>query len=222
MGEVHQASIPHGGLDLEMRIACVLKSGGDYHPWHVYALRDMCQRWLPEQEFVCLTDMQPLDCATAPLKHQLKGWWSKLELFDTFHEGETLFMDLDTVVRGHCTELLQLLAGKNFVILHDFYRVKHDLKAMGSGLMFWRGDYRWLFEMFMSERPDCRLKGDQSFLEEAFPKAGKDVEYWQDLTSEVCSFKVHIRDQSPPSTAAIVCFHGQPRPWMQKLIKYPQ
>lgn len=204
-----------------MRIACVLKSGGEYIPRHVYALRDMCQRWLPEHQFVCLTDVPDLECPTVPLKHQLKGWWSKLELFDAFNEGETLFMDLDTVVRGPCDGMLKLLAGKNFVILHDFYHLIKNPKAMGSGLMFWRGDYRWVFQLFMNERPESSLSGDQSFLEYAFKKAGMNVEYWQDFTPDVCSFKVHIRDQIPPSTAPIVCFHGQPRPWKQSLIGYP-
>lgn len=204
-----------------MRIACVLKSGGEYHPWHVYALRDMCKQWLPEHDFVCLTDVPSLDCITIPLKHQLRGWWSKMELFDTFTEGETLYMDLDTVVRGPCAKTLQQLIGKQFVILHDFYRSQWDSKAMGSGLMFWRGDYRWIFELFMSARPESRLSGDQCFLEFAFINTGRFVEYWQDFTSAICSFKLHIRDQNPPSTSAIVCFHGQPRPWNQSMIGYP-
>ena len=48
-------------------IACVLKSGGDFLPAHVYALQDMCARFLPGEEFICLTDLD-LDCPTLELK----------------------------------------------------------------------------------------------------------------------------------------------------------
>ena len=210
-----------GNFPFFMRVVCVLKSGGDYHPRHVYALRDMCSRWLPAHEFVCLTDFPTLDCETLPLQHNLKGWWSKMELFTAFTSGETLFMDLDTVVRAPCAELLAKLAGKYFVILQNFYRIHLDLKSMGSGLMFWRGDQRWIFELFMTTRPENRLRGDQDFLEQAFKSMGKSAEYWQDFTSDVCSFKLNIRDQKPASGAPLVCFHGQPRPWDQSLVPYP-
>lgn len=204
-----------------MRIACVLKSGGSYRAEHVYALRDMCKRWMPEHSFVCLTDLPDLDCQTRPLKQNLAGWWSKLELFDAFTSGGTLFMDLDTIVRGHCANLLEHLKNKDFVVLRDFGRALSFPKSIGSGLMYWRDDYRWIFEMFMLERPETFMRGDQDFLMHAFKKSGQSVEYWQDFTSDICSFKMHIRDQNPASLAALVCFHGSPRPWAQSLIPYP-
>lgn len=204
-----------------MRIACVLKTGGVYRAEHVYALRDMCQQWMPEHHFVCLTDLPDLDCETKPLQQNLAGWWSKLELFDAFTSGETLYMDLDTVVRGPCVDLLKKLENKKFVILRDFGRAFRFPKSMGSGLMFWRDDYRWIFELFMAKRPENSMRGDQDFLKHAFNHSGKPVEYWQDFTSDICSFKMHIRDQNPASSASLVCFHGSPRPWAQSLISYP-
>jgi hypothetical protein len=77
-------------------IACVLKSGGDYEPKHVYALQAQCAKFLPGEDFVCLTDMD-LDCATIPLVNDWLGWWSKVELFRL---PSALYMDLDTILVG--------------------------------------------------------------------------------------------------------------------------
>jgi hypothetical protein len=205
----------------QLRIVCVLKSGGEYNARHVHALRDMCLQWMPEHKFICLTDAPDLDCDTLPLRSNLKGWWSKLELFDVFTEGNTLFMDLDTVIRGPCTEILDRLMGRSFVIVRDFYRMRTNRTAMGSCVIFWNGNYRWIFEMFLADRPEKKLRGDQDFLEQAFTAKGQGVEYVQDITHEVCNFMAHIRDQSPPSEAAIVCFHGKPRPWDQTMVPHP-
>lgn len=204
----------------ELRIVCVLKSGGEYKKQHVYALRDMCRQWMPEHRFICLSDMQNLDCETLPLLANLQGWWSKLELFDVFTEGNTLFMDLDTIIRGPCSEMITNMMGRSFVIVRDFYRRFANPNAMQSCLMFWNGNYRWIFEMFLANRPEKKLRSDQDFIEAAFSSKGKSVDYLQDITSEACNFMAHIRDQSPPSDAAIVCFHGKPRPWDQTLIPH--
>ena len=205
----------------QLRVVCVLKRGGEYHARHVYALRDMCLQWMPDHKFICLTDLPNLDCDTLPLLMNLNGWWSKLELFDVFTEGNTIYLDLDTVIRGPCTEVIARLMGRSFVIVRDFYRMRIDKKTMGSCVMFWSGNYRWIFEMFLADRPEKKLRGDQNFLEQAFNAKGQEVEYLQDITHEVCHVMLHIRDQSPPSKAAIVCFHGKPRPWDQTLVPHP-
>ena len=53
-----------------MQIACVLRSGGDYAPKHVYALQKMCSKFMPAHDFFCLSDVE-LECDTIPLRH---GW----------------------------------------------------------------------------------------------------------------------------------------------------
>lgn len=204
-----------------MRIVCVLKTGGCYRAGHVYALRDMCQQWMPEHDFVCLTDVKELECSTIPLQHDLVGWWSKLELFSAFCEGETLFLDLDTIIRGPCEQAIDAARNHQFVILRDVSRGVRNPLAMQSSIMFWRGSMRWIYESFVNQNLTSTLHSDQNFFEQAFRDFKMNATYWQDITNCVASYKVHIAGQATPSQAPIVIFHGSPRPWQQKDIPYP-
>jgi hypothetical protein len=62
---------------MTLTLACVLRSGGDYTPEHVEALR----RALPGREIFCFTDMD-VSAPTIPLAHDWRSWWAKLELCD--------------------------------------------------------------------------------------------------------------------------------------------
>ncbi len=204
-----------------MKIVCVLKSGGCYRPGHVYALRDMCRTWMPPHEFACLTDVPGLACASLPLQHDLKGWWSKMELFRDFCEGETLFLDLDTIIRGPCGQVIEEARKHPFVILRDVSRGVRNPLAMQSSIMWWNGGVQWIWEAFEKQGLVSDLRGDQDCLEQVFASAGKSAVYWQDITESIASYKVSIAGQDPPSYAPIVIFHGSPRPWQQKEIPYP-
>lgn len=204
-----------------MKIVCVLKSGGCYSPTHVHALRDMCLMWMPRHDFVCLTDVKGLACSTIPLQHDLKGWWSKLELFNAFCEGETLFLDLDTIIRGPCGQAVEAARSHEFVILRDVSRGLRNPLAMQSSIMFWKGSMRWIYEAFANQNFTSPLHGDQNFMEQAFREAKKTAIYWQDITDCIASYKMAIAGQSHPSHAPIVIFHGSPRPWQQNDIPYP-
>ena len=200
-----------------IKVVCVLKSGGDYGPRHVYALQTMCRQWVQhEHEFVCLTDVPHLlDCQTVPLFTEAKGWWAKMELFRAF-QGPTLFFDLDTIIRGPVS--LDSLQSVPFAILRDFYRVGQNPAAMQSSMMWWNGDLSWIWQMWCERGPGT-FRGDQDFIEMAWSE--KSVAYFQEIEPGMaCSFKAHIRDSKAPSSAPVVCFHGQPRPWDQTLVPY--
>lgn len=204
-----------------MRIVCVLKTGGEFLPAHVNVLLHACRRWFRGHDFICLTDAPALDCKVVPFKTNLPGWWAKMELFDSFRDGETLYFDLDTIIRGGSGAFMESLAAAgDFAILRDVYRGSVDKHAMQSSLMFWRGDHSWIWESF-KKKGQGHLRGDQDFLEFAFREAGRLPTYFQDFTQDVASFKAHIDGQKAPSKAPIVCFHGNPRPWAQTVIHYP-
>lgn len=205
-----------------MKVVCVLKSGGEFGPKHVSVLREMCQQWLPKHEFVCLTDIpERVDCLAIPLVSTDRGWWAKMELFRVFREGEVLFFDLDTIIRGSCTRLLDAVHELPFVVLRDFYRGVNDREAIGSAFMWWKGDQSWLWDAWNERDRSLVFRSDQEFIEYAFEKNGRIPVFWQDVTGDVCSFKADIRDAKNPSFAAVVCFHGNPRPWRQDLVAYP-
>ena len=194
-------------------IACVLKSGGDFLPAHVYALQDMCARFLPAEEFICLTDME-LDCPTLALDHDWPGWWSKVELFWL---PSALYMDLDTVLVGDCTELLEAARPHDFVIMRDVYRGKADPRAMQSSLMWWSKPHQFLYDAFKAGDRYCE-GGDQVYLEWAL--AGRLDKYWQDITPGIVSFKADILPNGVQVEDRLIAFHGKPRPWEQTRVQY--
>ncbi len=194
-------------------IACVLKSGGDFKSAHVYALQEMCAKYLPNEDFVCLTDMT-LDCATIPLIHGWEGWWSKLELFRL---PSALYMDLDTVLVGDCSEMLEAARPHDFVIMRDIYRGKRNPLAMQSSLMWWSKPHEFLYDEFKTGERYCE-GGDQIYLEHAL--RNEPVTYWQDITDGVCSFKADVLEHGVRARDKVIVFHGKPRPWEQTRVQY--
>lgn len=188
------------------RIFTVLRSGGEYRPEHVERLRRQCAVHAPGVEFVCLSDV-----GVPALRHDWPGWWAKIELFR--FTGPILYMDLDTTVCGDLAPLLDAAQRHEFIALRDFSPTR---KGMGSGLMAWAEDARWIYDRFkhdperyMRECQSFHSWGDQGFINQHTP----DRAHWQDiLPGSVVSYKRHCLPKTPEG-ARVVCFHGNPRPW---------
>lgn len=198
-------------------IACVLRSGGDYYPKHVHALRDGVARNLTlPHRFVCLTDMD-VDCESLPLRHGWSGWFSKLELFDGRLTGPVFYSDLDVKIVGSLNEIVR---GHRFTVLQSFWADKYkEPERIGSGLMAWDCDLSSIYETF--RRDDNRFLveyktkakwGDQAFIKDHAPI---EPERWQmKYPGKVVSFKRHVApNRGVPAVASVCCFHGPPRPW---------
>lgn len=192
-------------------IVTVLRSGGDYRPEHAARLHAQCRKWGAGADFVCLSDVPVPGVPRLPLREDWPGWWAKMEAFGLI--GPCLYLDLDTTVRGSLAGLLRLAAEHEFVTLRDF---NPGTREMGSGVMGWRGDLRWVLARFAAD-PDAHMAanasprwwGDQGFLE----RHGPPRVYWQDLApGAVVSHKKHCANGVPPG-AKVVAFHGKPRPW---------
>lgn len=177
----------------------------------------MCRNFLPDLDFVCLTDSL-LHCNTIPLFHNWPGWWSKIELFKL--RGPILYFDLDTVLVSDCSPIVEAAKGKEFVILRDIYRGERDKFAMGSGMMYWENDLRFIYDHFF-ENPLFCGGGDQEFLEKAFADKLSMVTYWQDLDNGIVSYKANVRVHGIQPKDKVIVFHGSPRPWEQKDVAYP-
>lgn len=197
-----------------MRICTVLKSGPEYRPEHAIWLAEQIHRHNPQAEIICLTDTDlnhPLIKAQ-PLKHPWRGWWSKLNLFDDEQvPGDVFYLDIDTCVVG---PLQQLVSRDHTTMLRDFYR--QELPA--SGVMFiHQRDKAKIWKKFNEDPAKwmarCTTRahwGDQGFYRfcDIRPR------FWQeDLPNKVFSYKVHNLRRNYPASAALVCFHGKPRPW---------
>lgn len=199
-----------------LTVVCVLKSGGVYNAGHVALLqRQVAQHLFAAHRFVCLSDVD-VPCERIPLKHNWPGWWSKIELFRTgLFEDIALYIDLDTVVIDDINDLAR--ARHRFTMLRNMSR---GAPFVGSGLMAWSADLSKIHDTFLKDpaghmkrctTPDCW--GDQGFIFKHTPVV---PDYWQDrFPGRVVSYKMHCRPRGgvAPKDAAIVCYHGQPRPW---------
>jgi hypothetical protein len=207
-------------------ILCVLRSGGQYDSEWVRKLRDGIHRnTTAPYDFKCLSDVDlKIDevwkpkCERIPLEHEWPGWWAKIEMFRPgVITGPTLYLDLDTIITGNVDHLIDDLRHSKyqFAMLRNF----HQSDFVGSGVMWFSGENavpHKIYEKF-KKMPECYIAhhdrvrkgshlGDQAFI-------------WDTLGGEIDkldvkglkSFKYHARTFLPPD-AALVCFHGQPRP----------
>lgn len=186
-------------------IATVLRSGGEYLPEHVAAIRDQCAQHAMPHKFVCLTDLHGrLNCETLPLEREWPGWWSKMELFRL--PGPVLYFDLDTVIKGSIAHLEAAILNTPFIVLRDFYRGKFTPRAWQSSMMSWNGDQSALYREFADE-PRYYLGGDQEWLEQHHVGSYR---FWQDVApGQIGSWKATPRTDDE----RIIIFHGKPRPW---------
>lgn len=187
-----------------VKIICVLRSGGDFTPRHVQVLAGQVPG------LVCLSDTAVPGVETIQLKHDCPGWWSKLELCRPDIEGDLLYLDLDTVVPGDFAPLIEAANGKT-TMLSDFYWPEHP----ASGFMYIaEKDKSIVWDRWITNpkahmtRPATRGRiGDQAFFADCWTP-----QRWQDIApGKVVSYKVHCK-QGLPEDAAVVCFHGKPRP----------
>lgn len=207
-------------------VACVLRSGGLYDAeWVAKLQRGVARHLTLPHRFVCLTDMVPeveaIGIEAIAIPESWPGWWSKLCLWhpDVGLTGRTLYFDLDTVVVGS----LDAIAAypHRFTMTHEFYR-SH---LLCSTAMAWSGNWSGLYATFAvaPERlayhydkvlPNEGRIGDQAYLEDCMIDGGERVDTFRDLFGErsVASYKVHQCQNAPPADAAVVAFHGRPKP----------
>jgi hypothetical protein len=189
-------------------IYCVLRSGGEYVPWHVAWLHSQVARWLPDIPFKCLSDV-PVTCERVPLRYGWPGWWAKMELFRPDLLGDVLYFDLDTIIVGDIAPLVNI---SRTTLLRDVYAPQH----LGSGLMYLTETDRGRVWERWSGDPEGWLRthasaGDQNMIELALG----DCQRWQDILPGAClHYKVDVRDAGAPlAECRVVVFQGKPRPW---------
>jgi hypothetical protein len=156
-----------------------------------------------------------------PFNNDLPIWWSKLGLFRKgYFYGPTLYLDLDVVVTGPITPLLEAAATDKTQLwgIDDFsYSLRRPKQSMApetrrllggvgtinSSVMLWDGvDLSDVYDDFTPAVMD-ELHGDQNWITQRL---------WPDRISllpdgTVASYKYHAGQVFP-----IVVFHGDPKP----------
>ena len=201
-----------------MKIVTVLKTSNDYKKDYVELLYKQCQKYAPGIEFVCISD-DPSVPGYVKMEHAWPRWWPKMEIFKI--QGPVLYLDLDTIIVSDLKPILENVTKYDFVAIRDFYKDRRMQRTLGSGVMAWNGDMKYLYDEFlkdperhMQECTTSRWWGDQGFIEKTIKHH---VVYWQDVfPQKLVSWKVHCRN-GVPKDAAIIAFHGKPKPWDIKL-----
>lgn len=193
----------------------ILKSGGEYNHNHVNALYDQVQKFCNINfSFLCLTDIPDnINCRTLPLKHNWKGWWSKIEIFQ-FCLPDTIYfyIDLDTVIVSDITNIVTY--PHKFTALGEAMLNRGITENLGSGIMSWSGDYSFLYDIFKSDpiryAQQHRHRGDQEFIQSQLSS----FDTFQNMFKGLYSYKFTLQNKDIlPDDAKIIYFHGRPKPW---------
>lgn len=198
-------------------VTCV-KWGDLYGSDYVNILATMVRRHVQRPtRFECFTDdAGGLDSGIVAreLPGDLGGWWNKLYLFKSgafAPQTRVLFLDLDTVI---CRSIDAVAASDtDFAILRDFYRPR----GLQSAVMTWRaGEMDFVWDQWVADGCPEYSGGDQAHIEiAAHRRWGHDIGAHRILQNvfpgTFASFKADRLDDGP-GEAAVVCFHGQPKP----------
>jgi hypothetical protein len=213
----------------KIRVLVVLRKSTEYTVSRAVNVLRMFQRNISEYdvELVCLTDALelelPIDITVIPLRHDWAGWYAKMEMFRTDVSGivPTLYADIDTSVVGNIDAILKAVKHVPFAILRDVYRGVKNPRAMQSSLMWINSDMSSIYRQYCSNPKVIPGGSDQTVLEHYFASAGQIPVFFQDVTNEVVSFKVHVLpNKRLRNEQKIIIFHGKPRPWEQKIVPH--
>jgi len=197
-----------------LTVASVLRSGGDFTPEHVQQLRHAVATNLHRpHRFVCLSDMKVPGIEVIPLTHSWPKWFSKIELFRPgIFEGPVAYLDLDTWITNSLDDLLAWRG--EFAMLSDFY----SPKEAASGMMMWTPSpvSEAVYPEFLAADPERVMRrfegvGDQGFIRSVVPAPDRIQNLFP---GKVVSWKADCAKNGIPHSASVVCFHGQPRPWV--------
>lgn len=207
---VRNAQILEGSAPLT--VVCVLKSGGEYGPRYVEAMRNMVGRHLTlPHKFICFSDMGE-GLGFQPLKYGMPGWWSKLELFQV--KGPVLYFDLDTVILGNIDRMgkaAMAMPENTMQMLTPFNQKRREAGEWASGVMAWHGDFRYLLDGPPQDKQHAFYKGwDQVYIFNELLKHGVPITAINQ-SAHIYSSKRHCQN-GVPAGAEVICFHGNSRP----------
>ena len=195
----------------KIRIACVLKSGGEYEPDHVYLLQKQIEKHVTvPYEFVCFSDHKDLKCETIKLTQNLSGWWSQLELFrpDVQTGERTFYLDLDVVVIGNIDHMVSY---ENDFIIAEEYR---HLDVPTSTLMsFNKMGANHVWEAWLRVFKKINLDRKSPLSTVFFQPYTKHVFLQRLFPNQICSYRKDWARGAANLDTRIICFHGQPKPW---------
>jgi hypothetical protein len=212
-----------------VNFVCVLKSGGDYNKEYVYRLFDGIQRnFSGDFYFHCLTDvsLNRSEINEVRLKHNWKGWWSKIELFrPELFKGFNIYFDLDTVIINEIDSFVDLVQGIDFGGLRGFNQIARKVTKdsnFASGIMVGSfADYSEVYTVFKQDPQKYINKhkshierwrrGDQGFISQVIGTENI-VKLQEQLPQDfIIGKQLTNNGMKKIPQAHILAWHGEPR-----------
>ena len=189
-------------------IICVLKSGGPYTPVYVDRLyNSLLRNTSKEFKFICLTDLPQnrFEVVKAiKLKHDWRGWWSKIEMFK--YSGTIITMDIDILIIGNADTILELpyMIGKDEIFM---MKAINPNRTYTTSIMAWNGSFKYIYNEF-NFLSDKEHKWDQFYILSKLKN--KRIHAVQSHVPGIYSYKRHWIETKPVDTRMFL-FHGHPR-----------
>lgn len=200
-----------------LNIITVLKTGGfnqdwlkvDYKPEYVIRLKKQIEENITIPfRFICLSDVEIDGVETIPLKDDLKGWWSKIEIFREFNDF--LYFDLDTTIIGNIDELANY---QGFTAYQDF--IKGNLS---SAFLRVKGDYSFIYDDFIKNKDEIMKTyttrkdwGDQKLIEDILKDHKKEFNFFDN--KHFISYNFEITKGKNPTNESIIVYCGNLKPF---------
>ena len=124
-----------------LRVIAV-RTGTKYNKWYEDNLKYMIDTYsgLKYDEFVVIRD---------DLYDDETGVFNKLQMFDKFKDGQNIYFDLDTLIKGDCNHFLR----KDFTVCHAHWR-KPEHTPLNSSIISWEGDASYVTQVFHQSDKD--------------------------------------------------------------------
>lgn len=201
-------------------VVTVLRSGGDFLPWHVQMMQRQVEKYSPaDTEFVCLSDCDIQGVRTIPLEHNWPGWWSKLELFDPrLGLGTFTYTDLDNVILGPLDLILNVPTGytcqrEGWTALMHIPLQRASTSEQSLWDVFVEDPEYWMWKYANRSRTPY---GDAGFINEFLP----DATHWEDMlagqvvnVAEILTPLGPRMHKLPMSARVLLCGGEKRRPW---------
>ncbi len=136
---------------MKINVVTVLKSGPNWIPEYVVKLKKAVDNFLiAEHDFYCISDVEIPDVNVLPMI-PIEAWgvWAKPQLFrkDLNLVENCLYIDLDTIICGNLDIIIDDIREYKFLMSSDPW--KGDISC--SALMWWNGDYSYIWEEFCKQ-----------------------------------------------------------------------
>ena len=196
-------------------IVLVLKSGGSFAFRDVELIaRHINGKWqsVDKPRIICLWDKATTEYDLGnilfiPLTNNLKGTWSRIQLYSPEMEQYRpfLYIDLDTIVVSGIEDIFNLVRDPSqFIVLEDFWQKGQ----LATGLVWFPANSEKVRKVWNSFKGITGRRMDLFLRKVIEPDT-----FWQRLTSTIYDFKPAPGKclNELPKDATLVCFHGKPR-----------